>query len=223
MKKSIISGMLCLLVAGGIQAQEEVVNKNWNEFKFGIEGTTYHLSETEDVNGDMQQGDRDVNTISIGYRRGIALSQKKPIYLETGISMKWGFSKEEWDESYTNATGLVIKEETFTTFTFEVPVNVSYQIPLGEELKMIPYTGLYMRLHASGTIEGKSNRGNYESNIFDKDEMDPTFKRFQLGWQLGFDFQYRKFVLGWGYGIDFNKVWQNTRVNSLALNLGYRF
>ena len=34
MKKSIISGMICLLVAGGIQAQEEVVNKNWNEFKF---------------------------------------------------------------------------------------------------------------------------------------------------------------------------------------------
>ena len=36
MKKRFISGMICLLVAGGIQAQEEVVNKNWNEFRFGI-------------------------------------------------------------------------------------------------------------------------------------------------------------------------------------------
>lgn len=36
MKKRIISGMLDLLVVGGMHAQEEIVNKNWNKFRFRI-------------------------------------------------------------------------------------------------------------------------------------------------------------------------------------------
>lgn len=231
MKKRIIWCMLALLMAGGIQAQEktneiaeqDIVNKNWNGFKLAIEGNEYRVGKTMTVNGDMQSGTKDVTSVTVGYARGIALSQKRPIYLETGIGMKWGYSSVDEDELRKQETGLIISEETFSTFSFEVPINISYKIALGREFSMIPYTGLYMRLHVSGNLEGKSNRGNYKYDIFNEEEMEPAFKRFQTGWQLGLDFQYRKFTFGWGYGIDLNKAWKNTRVHTSAFNVGYRF
>lgn len=211
-------------MAATTASQESFEEKvtDWDEVRVAIEGNGYHLPDMQ-IGGQIEDHVNTTTSIHISYHHGFMLSQKKPFFLETGIGVKWGHYNEKYEDRIVAHTG--IKQEILNIWTFEAPINVGYRFhKIGSDWSFYPYTGLYFRLHLTGTLKAQDPYGNKASaNIFDQDEFYPTFKHFQCGWQLGCDFQYRKFVFGWSYGIDFNKVWTDTRVFTSALNLGYRF
>ena len=194
----------------------------WDGLKLSIELNDYNMPDVE-IAGRTEDNINTATTVHLSYLRGFILSQKKPVYLETGFGLKWGHYNETYEDWITDYTG--VKREELNTWTIEVPVNVGYRITNpNSELIVAPYTGIYMRMHLGGNIEAEDPSGyKAEANIFDEDEFYPAFDRFQFGWQLGCDLQYNQLVFGVSYGIDFNKVWIDTRVFTSALNLGYRF
>lgn len=72
-------------------------------------------------------------------------------------------------------------------------------------------------------FDGESEWGNW----YDEDYNNPAWKRFNLGWHLGVDFQYRNYNLGFAFISDITKVASNeffkVSNNGFALKLGYTF
>lgn len=68
--------------------------------------------------------------------------------------------------------------------------------------------------------------GREESNLFDKKETgnkDDTWKRFQMGWQLGVGLYYNQLYVGVGYGKDITELCKKTKIGTTSITLGYSF
>ena len=197
--------------------------EDWDGVRIAIESNAYHMPDIELPDGKTYENIPASTSIAVSYLHGFALNKKKPIFLETGFGIKWGMYDVDIEKKISIYTG--VAREKLNLFTFEIPVNIGYRFDTkNPDWKIIPYTGLYLRMHITGKLEAYDN-SDYkdEANIFDSDEFYPTFERFQCGWQLGCDFQYRQFVFGLSYGIDLNKIWIDTRAFTSSLNFGYRF
>lgn len=205
-------------------SQESFIDpkQDWDGVRVAIERNMYIMPDIK-IGNKIYDNVCTATSVAVSYLHGFALSQKKPIFLETGFGIKWGMYDVDIDEEIAEYT--YTAREKLSMCSFEVPLNVGYRFDLNSpNWSVYPYTGLYLRLHAFGRIEAEDLDGDKEeANVFDEDEVYPTFDRFQCGWQLGCDFQYRNFVFGLYYGIDLNKIWIDTRVFTSALTLGYRF
>jgi len=66
-----------------------------------------------------------------------------------------------------------------------------------------------------------------EYNLFDKSDMDSsdaTWKRLQVGWQIGVNARFSgKFMVGLSYGSDFSEIRKKVKVNTTSISLGYCF
>ena len=63
-------------------------------------------------------------------------------------------------------------------------------------------------------------------NLFDKDDVgeDSQWKRFQAGWQTGFNLDTDSgFNIGLHYGRDFNNICKKTTTSNWSVTLGYKF
>lgn len=196
--------------------------EDWDEARISIESNAY-VQPNLVIQGTTYKNRPTALAIGVNYLHGFSVSKKKPLFLTSGFGMKYGAYNEKLDPVIYDYTGIV--REKFQLFTFEIPVNIGYRFekPNSNWSAML-YTGIYMRLHLFGNLEEEDDCGHSIAvDIFNEDEILPTFERFQCGWQLGCDFQYRQFVFGWKYGIDFNKIWIDTRAFTSAFNVGYRF
>ena len=175
---------------------------------------------------------------SVGYLRGIGLTQKLPLYLEVGAGLRYGRYKDDYSESGDDGydTYIYTDEYKVTIFALNIPVSLVYRINVNEDFAISPNFGFDFRLNLSGKYKnersvsygGETESKSEDCNLFDDDEMKKAelgegWKRFQAGWHIGVGFDYKALHFGVDYGTDFNEITEKTKVATTSVTVGYNF
>lgn len=141
----------------------------------------------------------------LGWTGGYNVTKGKhlPLYVEAGLAMNADFDDPD---------GLV---------NFEIPVNVTYRYNIGQsKVKVAPYFGIHFKINAYW--------GDGDDSYFDYEGT----KRFQMGMQLGVNFDINHFYVGVGWDKDFNPIWKYETyydgdakmvTSGARVNLGFTF
>ena len=113
-------------------------------------------------------------------------------------------------------------------FSAYIPVNFGYKYSFNESWSIFPHAGITLRGNISGKLKGKNfdvdgDSDDTELNVFDKKDMDKTWKRFQIGWQIGAGVNYNKFYLSASYGTDFSEITEKSKLKTTSITIGYNF
>lgn len=200
MKKIITAALLLIATAGAASAQRagefdlgtssgDITD--YNRFSLSYENTSYHN------NWDESEDNFGLNGIGLNLVHGFKLSSSIPMFLELGGNINYGFGTQK---PYKYSDEKIVHRN----FNIQVPLNFTYRYSLTDEFSIAPYIGLNFKFHALFDVryEEDDYKSDWES-YFDKDFWDPTFNRFQMGWQLGVNLQYSALTLGVQYGTDF--------------------
>lgn len=141
-------------------------------------------------------------------------------------------------------------KQKLNMFSVKVPVNLTYKFSIpNSSISIAPYLGLTMRYNLSAKGKSQYNLtssaetylrsqgwskkdieetfGDKELNLFDKKDMGSekaTWKRFQLGWQIGLNARFSDtFLVGVSYGTDFSEIAEKTKISTTSITLGYTF
>lgn len=177
-----------------------------------------------------------LNGFSIGYTIDFKLSGQIPLYLGTGISGRATFRSKSFHDS---ATYNEINAKVSTRFiNFNIPVNLSYRLPVSSELSFTPQFGFNFTIQAYGhakttlTLPDEIPQPLVKASGFLPGDVDlfsksalgnNALRRFQAGWHAALKLQYDQFVLGVSYGTDFAKIKNELGSSNLLVNLGYVF
>lgn len=145
---------------------------------------------------------------SVGYLRGIGLTQKVPLYLEVGGALQYN--------KYSENGGSI------KMFGLNIPVSLAYRINVSDDFAISPNFGLNFRLNLTGKAEEEG--GGESVNLFDDDEMGgEAWNRFQVGWHIGVGFDYKFLHLGVDWGTDFSEITENINCRTTYVTLGWNF
>ena len=126
----------------------------------------------------------------------------------------------------------------FNWLSLKVPVNFVYRYNLpNSNISLCPFAGVTLRFNLFGKMKYEYEGYDYEEDeyyddseeldLFDKDDMgskDATWKRFQIGWQIGAKALFNnKVSLGVSYGSDFSEIVKKTKINTTTVSLGFIF
>ena len=161
------------------------------------------------------------NGFSVGYLKGIGLSQRIPLYLEVGGALRYAaYSEDYFDENLK-----------YNIFALNIPVSVAYRFNITDDFSISPNFGFDFRINLFG--KGKYDYGDGDKedwNVFDDQEMldyDPTYaeawKRFQMGWHIGVGLDYKALHFGVDYGTDFMEIAEKTTFSTTSITLGFNF
>lgn len=178
-------------VSGGIRSSMVADTDNYSRLELGYSPVT--VLEKFDLTG-----------LSLGWTKGISLTQDLPLFLEVGANVMYSFG-----EKYDIETSLL---------SLNVPVTVAWKFSPTESISLIPHAGLNLRGHILGT---RSYDGE-DLDLFDSDEGDG--KRFNVGGTVGLAANFNKFMVGLGYTFDFNETWEEAdKINYLTISIGLKF
>lgn len=189
---------------------------------------------------------------SLGYTKGFSIAKQIPLFIEAGINATYAFNTQDSEDNdgleHLKDQGYDMELKT-TLFSLNIPVNLAYKFSLtNSDLSIVPYLGVNFR----GNIIGKSKYkladglgedfpydsekefwedfeeefSKQDTNNFDKKETgskDATWKRFQMGWQIGVGLNYKQLYVGVGYGKDFTELCKKTKIATTSITLGYNF
>lgn len=216
----LLAATALLAVAGSATAQD--LTESFNYAGVSYVNTHFGVADKKELDKDDAFT---LNGFSLDYNHGFSLSSSMPMFVEVGGRLIFGFnSDKESDGTYYD-----YKQNT-SWMSLAIPVNYSYKIGVTDDFVIKPYTGLNFKFNLLGKQKytetelatGDEDKDTYD--LFDKKDMgEEPFKRFQMGWQIGVDFQYKPFVLGVEYSLDFIKPqkWMNSQL--LSVKLGYCF
>ena len=175
------------------------------------------------------------NGFGVGYNIDFRVSRSMPLYVGTGLNARFLFNEKEIldDDVYD----LVDIEAHNTFINLNVPLNVSYRVPVADNFYLTPEVGLDFRLqlyaHSQidtdidgyiGDLAGEFQEGSRGVNLLSKDQMgDEHLRRFQMGWHAGLNFEYSHVNLGLTYGTDFVKLHKNLDAGHFLVSVGYTF
>ena len=149
------------------------------------------------------------NGLTLGVSHAINIMESQPLYIEVGGNVQYGFTGE-W---------LGLDDFSWKMLSVGVPVNLTYAWHLTDKFAIAPYLGLNFRFNIWGSVDD-------DYNIFDDDEMgdDLQHKRFQMGWQIGANFQFNNtFFIGGGYGKDFMELFEDCKIGRASITAGFIF
>ena len=151
---------------------------------------------------------------SVGYLRGIGLTQKVPLYLEVGGEIDFNrYSESEDGEDYKQ-----------TLLGLKIPVSLVYRLNINENFSISPLFGFDFRLNLMGKGKSESDGESEDWNLFDDDEMGgEAYKRFQAGWHIGVGFDYKALHFGVDYGTSFNEITEKVKLATTSVTVGYNF
>lgn len=122
-------------------------------------------------------------------------------------------------------------DESLNIFYAQIPVVLAYRINLNDRWNMVFKGGPYVAFAIIGkdeqnfTYNGKKYSGSLD--IFDKDEMGgEAAKRFDVGIDIGIDFEYHRYVVGLEYELGFISMAPNGKsLKNQAgyITIGYKF
>ena len=167
--------------------------------------------------------------VGISYLRGIKLNPSEPLFLEVGGKIAYNMKKGTKDVNAEDKS--LHKDVTDKVLTLSVPVNLTYRIALGSgKVSLSPFLGFTLKgnLLAKETVivSFKNEKEEETVNLFDKDDVgeDSQWKRFQVGWQTGFNLDTNSpLSIGFHYGRDFNNICKKTRTSNWSVTLGWTF
>lgn len=163
----------------------------------------------------------------VAYNVDFLVSDAMPLYVGTGIDARIQAQKKDIIETEAYSP---VKADLKTTFVnLNVPVNVSYRVPVAESFYLSPVAGLDFRVQAygksklSGSMAGVLDTST-TTDLFSKSDLgNEHLRRFQLAWHAGLNFEYNRFNLGLTYGTDFVKLHKNLGASNFIASLGYVF
>lgn len=140
-----------------------------------------------------------MNGFNVGLLKGINLTKSAPLFLEIGGEVNYLAGSEQMVD--------------FKMLNFQVPVNLTYRIPVCDGFAIAPYAGLNFKVNILGLVG--SSGVNY--SLFSDDDValvekylgvknyDPqTANRFQLGMNAGVNFVIaKKLCIGYRFQPDF--------------------
>jgi hypothetical protein len=110
-------------------------------------------------------------------------------------------------------------------YSLNIPVSLAFRFGFNnQKIEVTPYLGLYFRINLGGNlvcaVEGNYNLGDDEWESVSTSESlsmcgtleeawfngNGSFKRFQVGYNIGVNFAFSGFNIGVGYTTDFNKI-----------------
>lgn len=178
-------------VSGGTRSSMVADTDNYSRLELGYSPVT--VLEELDLTG-----------LSLGWTKGISLTQDLPLFLEVGANVMYSFG-----EKYDIETSLL---------SLNVPVTVAWKFSPTESISLIPHAGLNLRGHILGTMSYDGE----DLDLFDSDEGDG--KRFNVGGTVGLAANFNKFMVGLGYTFDFNETWEEAdKINYLTISIGLKF
>lgn len=132
--------------------------------------------------------------VGLGWKKGINVTGKRlPLYLETGIAANFAFGEGD------------------KLFNFVIPINVTYRFKIAStKIYIGPYWGLNFKINYLWDWD------RHDRSWFDYDSFDA--KRFQMGTELGCNFDIYNFHLGVGWGVDFMKLATPSFSNSYGIH-----
>ena len=146
--------------------------------------------------------------------------------LNTGMKVQYFFRNEK--------ENIITWKDNLLAGT--VPVDLAFDLRLGDKFSIIPYAGMYGRCNfsAKAAWEQSGMNGRTSVNLFDSDQIDyynSTFntglnkmKRFQFGWEAGAMVRLSEIVtIGGGYWHDLNKIAPSTKLYGFNVQLGVNF
>ena len=133
------------------------------------------------------------NGYGVGYNIDFKVSDTYPIYVGTGLDVRFVFNNRNITDDL-DFDLVSIKAQT-TFINFNLPVNVSYRVPVTDKFYLTPFAGLNFRVQAYGNTSLKisvpdntpevitDRLVNIDKNInlFSSDDMgDNHLRRFQM-------------------------------------------
>lgn len=176
--------------------------------------------------------------LSAGFSHAFSLSSGSPLFLEGGLGIQYSFYSVDGDDYYDDEMSIKVN-----WLSLKVPVNFVYRYNLpNSNISLCPFAGVTLRFNLSGKMKYEYEGYDYEGydyeedeyyddseelDLFDKDDMgskDATWKRFQIGWQIGAKALFNnKVTLGVSYGSDFSEIVKKTKINTTTVSLGFIF
>lgn len=170
------------------------------------------------------KGDDDLNCtgFSFGYLRGFNLTNKIPLFMEIGGNLNYSWKKDSYDiNNYYYGSSTTV-DTKFTYACLSIPVNVVYRYSFGKGMSVAPFFGLAFK----GNLLADYDDGDDTYSMFDSDEDgddEYSWKRFQVGFQIGAGFNYKALYVGLHYGGNFGEIGKNVKCNNWGLTLGVNF
>lgn len=205
------------------QASDAVANRAPKDGNYSRIQVGYNPMIVSPYYGDAD--DTYLHGVGISYLRGIKLNPSEPLFLEVGGKIAYNMKKET--ENVNVEDKVFRMDVTDKVMTLSVPVNLTYRIALGSgKVSLSPFLGFTFKgnLLAKETI--KLNNEKETLNQFDKDDVgeDSQWKRFQVGWQTGFNLDTNSpFSIGFHYGRDFYNICKKTTTFNWGVTLGWKF
>lgn len=225
LKTIMLAGALAVAGATATNAQ----NAGYNRVAISYDNT--HFGFNKDAGGSDENFS--TNGVGINYIHGFSVSSSLPMFVETGLNFDFGFGSKSFDKHEYSGTWYQDKLKT-QFISIQVPVNFAYRFDIADEMTLSPYIGLNLKLNLTGKERwdtdsndpDEKEKGKWAS-VYDKDNWDPTWNRFQMGWHIGVGVQYRPFYFGIQYGTDFIGAYKHkdakVSTGNLKVSLGYCF
>lgn len=189
----------------------------WNTF-----WVEWNPSSLDPSKGDSQS----FTGLSVGWSKAFSLSSSSPLFIEGGLGLQYSFYSEDFEDYDYEGT------EKVNMFSVKAPINFVYRYNLpNSNISLCPFAGVTLRYNLSGKekyeFDDDEEGDSEEFDLFDKDDMgskDATWKRFQIGWQIGAKALFNnKVSLGISYGSDLSEISKKVKVKTTSISLGFIF
>lgn len=227
----IVSAALMLICAATANAQTEgaestsfisnLISGGYNQANISYTSQSFHtkFDYGKAMEGAMAGEDLndDYNTTSlqgfgIEYIRGFKVSKKLPMFIEAGLNLNFTFGKN--------------KELKSQHLGMNIPISFAYKFNIKNKFTIKPYAGIDLKVGLLGRSCPVDDNEWY-SWYGEGDDEDDAWKRFNLGWHLGADFQYLRYSIGFNFVSDITHVYNcdlyKVSNSVFALKLGYTF
>lgn len=242
-----MNAIKALMLAGAVCVAGSAMAQDYNRVAISYDNTRYSAGGDDKY---IEMGVKDqksvaTNGFGLNYIHGFSLSSSLPMFLEVGGNVNFNFyGKSERPEGAEND-----HKYQFQNINLQIPVNYTWRFNVVEDFTIAPYAGINFKFNFM-----QRKRSYYDSKdtsdddkkwtnlMSDKEDggvgsKDLTWNMFQMGWQVGVNFQYTNWVLGVQYGTDFIPAYSHTfkgeegkkdyksRINTgnLKLSVGYCF
>lgn len=180
--------------------------ENYYGLRIGPSFSTVNSDDETLDGGDSQTG------LNIGAVAGIALSDRTPLFLETGLY----YTEKGGKKKLQNG-----KKMTYDLNYLEVPITVKYAYAIDDHFSVQPFAGGYLACGVGGKIKNYGLRESESSFSSDR------FKRFDGGLRVGCGAAYDMFYFDLTYDIGLANIYHDEFDTShngcLTLNFGVNF
>lgn len=196
---------------------------NYENFFSTRAGVNFATLDDPQYSSDCQVG------FNVAGLYNISLMRNAPLYLQSGVAIEMKGAR----------SGHFIgpsPETHYKSYGFEIPIVVTYDIMLGQNMAIVPEIGVYYSYAFAGSIETGDNFFRpYEKEEYtvadDETVKSRLFKRNDFGIRCGLAFRYNRCLIGFAYDAGLVDVYpsdirggnNNIKTGCFSINMGWRF